>query len=241
MSSWDALVAWANAEPSVAGLILSGSRGRGLGGPSSDWDCYLVVASSFEDRDLPATDDAIDLVVMSVDEFRTHAMPGTAFAWNAYAFAHAEIVVDRVDGAIGEIAASKEFIDVEDATVVARDRLDAYINSVLRAAKSRGAGDDDAAALDAVEALGPAIETVFAVESRVRPYNRYLRWELDRHPLRLTGTAALVTAATDAASGDARSSAVLFTLVEAVVRETGLDDVVDGWGEAALDAVRGET
>jgi hypothetical protein len=238
MSSWDLLAAWANREPGVVGLILSGSRGRGLGGPVSDWDCYLIVTPSFEERQLPGIDDAIDLVVLSLEEFQTYATPGTPFAWNAYAFAHVEIVLDRLDGAIGAIAASKEFIADPAAELIARDYLDAYINSAVRAAKCRDAGDANAAALDAVEAIGPAITTIFAVDHRVRPYNRYLRWELDTHPLRTVAGGNLVTAVLGAVSGDARSTAVLFALVEAVARDAGLGDVVDAWDETALAAVR---
>ena len=43
MSSYDDLVARACADAGVVGLILSGSQARGMGGPHSDHDVFVVV------------------------------------------------------------------------------------------------------------------------------------------------------------------------------------------------------
>ena len=34
-----------------------------------------------------------------------------------------------------------------------------------------------------MEAIPYALRTIFALETRVRPYNKYLEWELHHHPL----------------------------------------------------------
>ena len=49
--------------------------------------------------------------------------------------------------------------------------------------KSHRDGRPEAAHLDAAESLPYALETLFALHRRVRPYNKYLRWELEHHPL----------------------------------------------------------
>jgi hypothetical protein len=61
--------------------------------------------------------------------------------------------------------------------------LDAYINQLYRCVKSRRDGVADAALLDEMESPPWLLETVFALHGRLRPYNRYLRWELENFPL----------------------------------------------------------
>jgi hypothetical protein len=181
-------------------------------------------------------------VTLSIAEFDAHASPGSAEAWNAYAFAHVEVVVDKLDGEVGSIAASKEFLDAGVAGARARDRLDAFLNSAVRAAKSYRVGQVAAASLDAADAIAPALETVFAIQRRVRPYNGYLAWELDRHPLELVGDAdRLVSAVIDVASGsNAGPPTALVRSVEKIARLAGLGGVIDAWDDASLTLIRGD-
>ena len=60
--------------------------------------------------------------------------------------------------------------------------LDAYINLLYRSLKSWRDGRPLEAHLDAAESIDLALWVIFAMHQRLRPPNKYLRWELQRHP-----------------------------------------------------------
>jgi Nucleotidyltransferase domain len=230
----------AGSREDILGLVLSGSRARGTATDDSDWDCYVIlVEGSNIDAEVSALmDPSLDVCVMPLPAFRTYARPGTDHAWDAYA-CPVDVVVDRLGGEIGAIAAGKEYLPDDTAQAITRDALDAYINAAVRSAKSLRGGRTTSASLDAAEGIGPAVKTLFGIGGRVGPYNRYLGWELVQHPLdadplpldleRLLG---------DVLSADASAAAGLFAIVEARARDHGFGAVVDAWDAKALDAVR---
>ncbi len=88
------------------------------------------------------------------------------------------------------------------------------------------------ARLDAADAIGFLLETLFALDRRPRPYNKYLEWELARFPLPGWDTAALLDAVGHiAGTGDVTAQRRLFVRVEAVARRAGHGAVLDAWGE----------
>jgi hypothetical protein len=238
---WDQFVSSARAHEAVLGLVLSGSRGRGVAHANADWDCYVIVDAPLEERDaFGSTDASLDASVMTLEQFREYAAPGTPSAWDAYAFAHVEIVHDGLGGEIASIAAAKEFLPDEVADRNARGSLDAFVNLAVRRAKSDRDAQREAAVLDAAASIECAIETLFAMEQRVRPYNRYLGWELERHPLvLLPSDVALPEMLAAVASGTGVLSAALFKLVERSVSESGIRDVIEAWDPPALALARG--
>jgi hypothetical protein len=68
------------------------------------------------------------------------------------------------------------------------------------------------------------LETVFALHERLRPYNKYLQWELENFPLPTFWNTALVPA--NVVANPLR----LFPAVEALARQHGHADVLDAWG-----------
>jgi hypothetical protein len=57
------------------------------------------------------------------------------------------------------------------------------VNGAYRSAKNHRDGRTDEAHLDAAESLPHLLTALFALHRRVRPYNKYLGWELRQHPL----------------------------------------------------------
>ncbi|MEU1199734.1 hypothetical protein ABZ446_26390 [Streptomyces sp. NPDC005813] len=236
--TYDALVELATADSSVVGLVLKGSRAHdGMISRHSDHDLYVVVA------DDATTDLArfaghrtaeLDLVIVSVTEFRAAGMPG----FERYALARARIVLDRLDGGIARILADKARLGADEAFQEARGRLDAYANSLYRSVKNHRDGQALAARLDAADSMRFLLELLFAFDRRPRPYNKYLEWELARHPLPGWDTDVLLRALDRiSATGDVSVQRHLFTLVEAAAREAGHGEVLDAWGED-LDLMR---
>ncbi len=117
-------------------------------------------------------DPLVETVEVTPDELRN--LP----AWNRYSLAWLEPQLDKT----GEVAAA-----MKDATRVdpagAGEPLDGYVNSYYRSAKNARVGLELASLLDAQESIRWFLEFVFAVHGRLRPYNKWLAWELENHPL----------------------------------------------------------
>ncbi|MFC8800157.1 hypothetical protein ACFT2C_20680 [Promicromonospora sp. NPDC057138] len=236
--TYDAFVELAATDPAVVGLVLKGSRAHeGMTTKHSDHDLYVVLADGattaltrFTGHRTPE----LDLVVLSLDEFRAAGMPG----FERYALARARIALDRLEGGIAQILASKARLDADEAFREAGEWLDAYANSLYRSVKNDRDGHALAARLDAADSIRFLLELLFTLDRRPRPYNKYLEWELARFPLPGWDTGMLLdTADRISGMGDVSTQRRLFAQVEAVARRAGHGAVLDAWGED-LDLMR---
>lgn len=251
-------VARASASPDVVGLVLSGSRARqGMATVRSDHDVYVITAdnraatspdtSPDTSADTsavtsPATPPAVsegrrspalDVMPLSLSAFRAHGLPGDAHAWDRYAFTHCAVLLDRLDGTITRLVKEKAALEGLEAHRLTRSELDAYINSLYRSAKSHRDGRPTVAHLDAAESVPYLLTVVFALHQRVRPYNKYLLWELQNHPLGAPQWAADVLVPQIRrilADGDLDTQRALFATVERAARRAGHGSVLDSWG-----------
>lgn len=221
-------------DPNVVGLVLGGSRGKGLASERSDYDVYLVVRDKrlAHERYGRARGDVIETAILSLDEFRAHAAIGSESDWNRYTFAHVRAEVDKLDGEIHRLVDEKGVLPAEAAQPIADEALDAYVNAYYRSAKNARDGDLLAAHLDAAESIPYLLTALFALHARVRPYNKYLRWELERYPLdgEAWSAARLLPAlARVVATGEVDTQRELFRAAEQLARERGHGAVIDGW------------
>ena len=221
----DALLEEARADDNVVGVVLFGSRGRGaFVTEQSDWDVFVVVRENRDER--PFVHGArLETVEVTVDELRSPP------AWNRYALAWLEPQLDKT----GEVAAAmREAVRVDPAS--AGEPLDGYVNLYYRSAKNARAGLALASLLDAQESVGWFLEFVFAVHGRLRPYNKWLEWELEHHPLPWSDLPRLERIAR---TGDLAEQQALFCDAESLARSNGLGAVIDGW-EPDVAWLRGE-
>ncbi|MFF8630543.1 hypothetical protein [Streptomyces werraensis] len=228
--SYDEFVALATADPAVVGLVLKGSRAHdGMATRRSDHDVYVVLADGAATglaRFTGHRSPELDLVVLPLDAFRA------AGGHERYALARARVVLDRLDGGIARVLADKARLDADEAFTRAGDLLDAYANSLYRSVKNARDGQPLAARLDAADSAGFLLELLFTLDRRPRPYNKYLRWELDRYPLPGWDTGGLLGAVDRiSATGDVPAQQRLFARVETAVRGAGLGAVLDAWGD----------
>lgn len=230
--TFDDLLEIAQAREEILGLYLFGSRGREfMVNERSDWDVCVVLASGTArdefDREFPYVHGAqVEIVSATLDE-----ISGNPSEHGRYAAAHAQVVLDKTGGELTSVVATQEFLLSGTRKGVVREALDGYINQTYRSLRY-------GTRLDAVEATPYALRAIFALGNRVRPYNKYLKWELRHHPLEGWTADELLPLLDRVLTGEAAAQHELFNLIEEAARRAGFGDVVDGW-EPDLDWLRG--
>jgi len=246
-ADFDSLLEAARLDGRVVGMVLTGSRGRGVFvHPASDWDVRLLVRdgdmSECEKRFATPHGALIEVVVLSLTGFTELGAMGSATEWDRYSYAHSQVLIDKLDGRIGNLVAEKGVLPPDAAPRIASHALDTYINSYYRSKKNLRNGLTIEAHLDAVESISPLLTTLFALHGRLRPFNKFLRWELENFPLDgdvWSAQALLPRLQTIVATGDLGEQERLFRDVEETVRKLGFGEVVDGW-EPDVAWLRGE-
>lgn len=217
--------------------MLTGSRGReAFVRETSDWDVRLVVRdeSYAEVVDALATPHGspIEVAVYSLAAFERVGEPGTETAWDRYSYVHARVLVDKLDGRIGQLVAGKAVLPEGIGAGLAAYDLDGYVNAYYRALKNDRAGLAVESHLDAAESIPPLLMTVFAAHGRVRPFNGFLAWELERFPLPepwLARDRFVPRLEKILRKGSIDDQAALFRDAETFARKHHLGDTIDSW------------
>jgi nucleotidyltransferase-like protein len=213
----------ARSREEIVGLYVFGSRGRDfMVDERSDWDVCVVLAGREAreafDREFPYAHGArVEIVSATLDGIRNERSEH-----GRYAAAHADVVLDKTGGELTRVVAELESLPSGTRDAVVREAFDGYINQTYRSLRY-------GTRLDAVEAVPYALRTIFALKDRVRPYNKYLEWELRHHPLERWTAEELLPLLDRVLTGEPEAQHELFNLLEGQAREAGFGDVVDGW------------
>lgn len=233
MITYEELLEVARARVEIVGMYVFGSRGRDfMVDERSDWDvCVVLAGPTARDefaREFPFGHGArVEVVAATLDDLR-----GNPSEHWRYAAAHAKVVLDKTEGELTRVVAEQESLASGSREAVVREALDGYINQTYRSLRY-------GTRLDAVEAIPYALRTIFALENRVRPYNKYLEWELRHHPLEDWTVDELLPLLDRVLTGEADALHELFRRLEEPARREGFGDVVDGW-EPDVAWLRGE-
>jgi len=197
------------------GVVVHGSRGRGLHvHDGSDWDVIVVVRERTGRYDSEERGGELEASeVTSLGDLPKWMLP--AITWTTPA-------LDKAGAVAAQLA---EVTKVDPGT--ATEPLDGYVNSYYRSAKNARAGLELPALLDAHESIPCYLDFVFAAHGRVRPYNKWLEWELREHPLPVG--LDLRRLERIARTGDLDDQQALFRETERLARELGHGATIDGW------------
>ncbi len=201
MITYEELLEVARTRDEVVGMYVFGSRGRDfMVDERSDWDvCVVLAGPTARDefaREFPFGHGArVEVVTATLDDLR-----GNPSEHWRYAAAHAKVVLDKTEGSCTHVVAEQELLPGGSRDAVVREALDGYINQTYRSLRY-------GTRLDAVEAIPYALRTIFALENRVRPYNKYLEWEIRHHPLESWTADELLPASGPSAHGRGRRAA----------------------------------
>jgi predicted nucleotidyltransferase len=234
-------------DPGIRGVVLSGSAARGMATEHSDVDVYVVWAEP-ADR-VTSRSDLVDEIPTTLAELEHVAPFGSVGWWTRWSFAWAEVLRDDTGGRVADAVRRQAVLSsAEQRHILTEgDRLDGWINFAYRALKSDRDGRALERRLDAAESVAWLLDVVFTLAGRVRPYNKYLAWELREHPLDVPewSAARLLPVLRRTLDGDPAALRETFAVVDREVRRhdadrgtTVLGDLIDGWG-AELVLFRG--
>jgi hypothetical protein len=219
------------------GLVLGGSRAKSIDfvTPKSDLDVYVILSdnSSIELKEEFKSygSEWLEIRVMTITEFSEHASWGSENEWDRYNFSHNTAVIDKT-GEIQKILDEKGILPKEAQKKMVKDSLDNYINQVYRSAKYWRDGNTFAAYLDAVESLPHLMTALYALENRIKPYNKYFEWELKNYPLELLpwSTDEFISDYKHIlGTGDIETQKKIFEAVKKLFNKQGYDKAIDGW------------
>jgi predicted nucleotidyltransferase len=231
--TFDEILEVARDRDDVIGLYVFGSRGREfMVDEQSDWDVCVVLGDgdarrAFEEEFPFAHGSRVEIVTTTLDELRS-----STSEHSRYAAAHARVEIDKTGGELTRVIAALESLPAGTRDAVVRDALDGYINQTYRSLRY-------GTRLDAVEAIPYALRTIFALENRVRPYNKYLEWELRHHPLEDWTADDLLPVLDGLVAGEPEAQRDLFRRIEPLARRKGFGAVIDGW-QPDVEWLRGE-
>ena len=229
------------------GLVLSGSAGRGMATDRSDLDVFVVLDDEAAAGRTTAHSPEVDEIPWSRSELDTVGVFGTEDWWHRWSCAWAPVLLDRTGGELAAALRRQATLtpDEADAVLIDHDRLDGWVNFAYRALKSDRDGRAPEARLDAAESVPWLLDVVFAMAGRVRPYNKYLAWELRTHPVDGWPADALLGLVGRSLDGDVGALRETFVRVRAACAaydarrgHTRTGDMVDGWGRE-LDVFAG--
>lgn len=230
----------------LLGLVLSGSAGRNFATPRSDLDVYVVLSESLpSDPEAHKTPELDELPIAFADLSEVSPF-GTEGWWLRWSFAWAPILLDRSGGRLALALAAQATVSDQEALEIltTHDRLDGWLNFAYRALKSERDERPLELRLDAAESIPWLLDVVFTLAGRVRPYNKYLAWELRHHPLPDWSADRLLELVEATLAGNCSAIRATFAHVEPLCRAweanhdvSALTDLIAGWG-TELDLLR---
>ncbi len=221
-------------------LVLSGSAGRGVATARSDLDVYVVLTDAGIGHRDTERSPAVDEIPVTISDLERVPPFGSGGWWFRWSFAWAPVLLDRTGGRLRSALLRQATVtaDEAEAILVEHDRLDGWINYAYRALKSDRDGRPLERRLDAAESMPWLLDVIFTLAGRVRPYHKYLPWELREHPLPDWPTENLLALLEATLDGDPAALRTTFERVEALCAafdsqrsQPVLTPVISGWGE----------
>ena len=115
------------------------------------------------------------------------------------------------------------------------DSLDAYINYLYRSLKCIRDGNIEAARLEAAFSIPAFLNVIFAIHNgRLRPYYKYLKWELVKFPLTkipMSAEEIVNNLMKILDNADYKAQQNFLKITEDILRKEGFGHVFESWGE----------
>lgn len=228
----------AKKDENIIGFFLGGSRAKGFENELSDYDVYIIVRDgklkTYRKKYPFEKYKDIDLIVYSISEFKKHASWDGPENWARYNFAHLKVLIYK-NKKIQKMVDEKSIIPKNKIKPFISEALDGYINYVYRSLKCARNGDLLAARLEAALSIPLFFDAIFALHGgRLRPYYKYLRWEMEKYPLEklpMKTKDILESVSKILDNADIKIQQNLLETVEKLFRKKDYGKVFDDWGD----------
>lgn len=204
------LVAEAESDGSVIGVVLFGSRTSGTPDAESDYDVLFVRRDGEGRKERRVVRGApVELIWTTLPQVREPT------PWFRPALAHARVLLDPTGEVTEAVEVQARVTDDEVAEL-----LDSYLNSFYRSLKAWRRGNELAGRLEALDSLRWLAQFLFALDGTLAPYpNAYVGrlGDFEHDILEVARTA------------DPKAQQALQARVEKLARSRGLGHVYDGW------------
>lgn len=225
-------------DPDVIGLILVAGRGKGFVTEHSDYDVYMIVSDGKLEvaKEKYKSGNKVDIFLHTLSSFIDYASWGSEYEWDRYNFTYVKAQIDKT-GEIQKIIDEKGTLPKDKMKDFVIEAIDGYINLYYRSLKNDRDGDRLAAHLDAAESVSYLLNAIFGLEQRLRPYNKYLQWELEKYPLKklpwitenfLKKLEEIMT------TGNIETQKEVFNKVKELCQQNGYAEAIDSWNGCYL-------
>lgn len=236
------LIAEAESDVDVIGLVLLGSRGLGVITSESDYDLVFLVTDEAmaryeQTKQTPKRGVTITSPIHTRDIW--HESPDSlrrdkVIDWMLPMWAESRIVFDRT-GATARTLEDLRHIPAAEVNTAVAENYGRYLNSLYRSLKSWRRGDVLGARMEAAQSADYLLHMLFALERYLRPYNSRLWYHLDKLAAQGWDIAELQTILIDLiTTGDPHRQQVFARRVVDLLRERGFAHEYDEW-EGQID------
>jgi hypothetical protein len=231
----------AKKDPNIIGFFLGGSRGKGFQTKYSDYDTYIIVEDNvvkeYKEKYPFRKYKGVDLIVFSYTEFENSAPWGSPEVFDRYSYSHVKALIDK-NGKIQETIDELAKVPEKFLSKFIAGSLDAYINFLYRSLKCIRDGDVEAARLEAAFSIPGFLNVIFAIHNaRIRPYYKYLKWELEKFPLvkfPLTASEIITNLMKILDNADCKTQQKFLKITEQILTKEGFGHVFKSWGDDFL-------
>ena len=234
----------ASNDSNVIGFFLNGSRGKNRETKYSDYDIEVIVKdrviNQYKRKYKNKNKFPFSFSVFSISEFTKHAELGSPTEWSRASYTHISAIIDKT-GKIQKLINNKGIIPKSKIKKYVSGHLDGYVNHTYRSLKCFRDGNIIGARLEASRAVHALLKIIFGLEGRTTPYYKYLRWELEKHPLKkfsmnpqlLTDSLLRILQ-----NGDVKTQQRLFVIVEKLFRKENYSDVFNSWEKGSIKLIK---
>jgi|SRR5680860_284414 len=225
------------ADQNIISLFSTGSFGKGMITDESDFDATMIVRDEvideYKNKYKGVGGILCDLSVKTMSEFKDAAVWGGPMAWDRYNYTHLKAEVDKT-GEIQKMIDEKGIIPADKREEFVSASLDGFINQVYRSIKCFRDGNKIASQLEAADGLPSLLNAVFGLEGRIRPFYKYLDWELTNYPLEKLPWSKdefISILVKIVKTGDLPTQQKILQIIEKIFRKEGFGQVFDSWEE----------
>lgn len=235
---YQSLLKESETNPDIIGLFWGGARGKSneFLTEYSDMDIYVVITDDESEELIKKLkgyrkNGIFEIRVLRFSEFIHYADWGSKKDWDRYNFTHNKAIIDKT-GEIQKLMDEKGLLPEDIKKKIIEDSLDAYLNEIYRSAKYFRDGLNFSAYLDATESLPFLMTALYALEGRIKPYNKYFEWELKNYPLGLLPWKPdefITDYKHILETGDIKTQEKIFEGIKTIFIDRGFTDSINAW------------